>query len=130
MGKPATIPEWHAAQSETDRAICERLRAIIDAELPEGESKIWHGHPVTFLEGNPIVGYGKLKDCIRLMFWSGQSFAIPGLAPTGTFKAAELRFTDETQIDETALRAWLAESRDIQWDYQNIVKRKGRLERL
>jgi hypothetical protein len=28
------------------------------------------------------------------------------------------------------LKRWLAKSRDIQWDYKNIVKRKGKLERL
>jgi hypothetical protein len=32
-----------------------------------------------FLHGNPIVGYSKLKDCIRLLFWSGQSFDEPNL---------------------------------------------------
>ena len=42
--------------------------------MPESESKIWHRHPVWFLDGNPIVGYSKLKAGIRLMFWSGASF--------------------------------------------------------
>ncbi len=31
---------------------------------------------------------------------------------------------------DLALRRWLAKARDIQWDYKNIVRRKGRLERL
>jgi hypothetical protein len=34
------------------------------------------------------------------------------------------------QVDPTALRKWLAESREIQWDHKSIVRRKGRLERL
>ena len=64
------------------------------------------------------------------MFWSGQTFNASGLKPTGTFKAAEARFTDPGQIDHAALAAWCAEARVVQWDYKNIVKHKGRLDRL
>jgi len=125
-----TIDAYHSAQTTDNRAICDQLRTEITTGLPEAEARMWHAHPVWFLNGNPIVGYGKLKTCIRLMFWSGQSFAAPGLNRTGTFKAAEARFTDVSQIDSSALSAWLSESRNVQWDYKNIVKRKGRLERL
>ena len=52
-------------------------------------SKIWHRHPVWFLDGNPTVGYSKLKAGIRLMFWSGASFDEDKLQPgTGKFKDA------------------------------------------
>ncbi|WP_421789400.1 DUF1801 domain-containing protein [Hyphobacterium sp.] len=130
MEKPSTIEDYHLAQSETDRAICDALRQEIDRGLPGAESKMWHAHPVWFLNDNPIVGYGKLKDCIRLMFWSGQSFQTPGLKPDGSFKVASARFTHPDQIDRNSLQAWLIDSREVQWDYKNIVKRKGRLERL
>ena len=126
----ATIDAFHAAKSERDRRICDALRAEIDRGLPDADSKIWHRHPVWFLQGNPIVGYGALKDCVRLMFWSGQSFQSDGLTATGSFKAAEKRFTDADQIVPDMIQAWLAEARHIQWDYKNIYKRKGRLERL
>lgn len=125
-----TIPDYISAQAEPDRQICLRLRDLIDAALPEADARMWHAHPVWFLADNPIVGFGKLKHCIRLMFWSGQSFDSPGLTPTGTFQAAELRLTDAAQIDEAALSGWLAQSRSVQWDYKNIVRRKGRLERI
>jgi hypothetical protein len=128
--KHNSIDTFNAAQSGEDRLICETLRGEIDSSLPEAESKIWHAHPVWFLDGNPVVGYSKLKNCIRLMFWSGQSFETLGLVPTGTFKAAEARFTDTTQIDRDLLKQWCGEARLIQWDYKNIVKRKGKLERL
>ena len=128
--KPTTIAAYNAGQADEDRAICEELRRIIDDNLTGAESKIWHAHPVWFLDGNPIVGYSKLKGSVRLLFWSGQSFATPGLAVEGTFKAAEKRYTGLAQIDEGDLKLWLAEARTIQWDYKNIVRRKGLLERL
>lgn len=125
-----TIAAYHKAQASEDRVICNLLKKEIDQALPKAESRIWHGHPVWFLDGNPIVGYHKLKDCIRILFWSGQSFDEEGLDPEGTFKAAEARYTAADQVKVTALRRWLAKSRKIQWDYKNIVKRRGELVRL
>lgn len=124
------IERFNAALESEDRAICETLASEIERSLGESEGKIWHRHPVWFLDGNPIVGYSKLKDCVRLLFWSGQSFEEPGLTPQGTFKAAEVRYTSADQIDRTSLKRWLEKSKTIQWDYKNIVKRKGELERL
>jgi hypothetical protein len=77
-----------------------------------------------------VVGHKKLKHCVRLLFWSGQSFEEEGLAPEGTFRAAETRYTSAADVDPEALARWLARAREIQWDYRNLVKRKGRLERL
>ena len=121
---------YNDTQSAADKAICDLLAYEIAQALPEAENRIWHRHPVWFLDGNPVAGYSKLKSCIRLLFWSGQSFEEAGLANEGSFKAAEARYTDAAQVDVEALRRWLGKARDIQWDYKNIVKRKGRLERL
>ncbi len=126
----ADTRKYNQAQIPADRAICTRLATVIDKALPEAENKIWHAHPVWFLDGNPIVGYSKLKHCVRLLFWSGQSFKTKGLAKEGTFKAAEARFTAADQIDTDLLSSWLAESREVQWDYKNLIRRKGRLERI
>lgn len=126
----AATRDYNQAQSASDRAICNRLAERIDRELPEAENKLWHAHPVWFLDGNPVVGYSKLKDCVRLLFWSGQSFEEAGLEPEGSFKAAEVRYTSPEQIDEMALSRWLMKAREIQWDYKNLVLRKGRLQRL
>lgn len=124
------IQAYNDALDPASRAIADTLAAAIEQGLPEAESKIWHRHPVWFLDGNPVVGYSRLKDCVRLLFWSGQSFDEPGLAPEGTFKAAEARYTAADRIDEAVLARWLGKARDIQWDYANIVKRKGKLKRL
>ncbi len=124
------IQIYNASQSPSDKAICELLADEITPNLPGAESKIWHGHPVWFLEGNPIVGYSKLKGNVRLLFWSGQSFEEPHLHVEGTFKAAEIRYTSSDQVNTQDLHRWLKKASEIQWDYKNIVKRKGLLERL
>lgn len=124
------IHTYNDAQSPTDKQICDALAKAIDRHLKGADCKIWHRHPVWFLDGNPIVGYSKLKDSVRLLFWSGQSFDEPGLEPEGSFKAAEARFTDTSEINAKDLKRWLTKSIEIQWDYKNIVKRKGKLLRL
>ena len=124
------IKAYNNSQSAGDKKICAVLAEEINSNLPKAENKIWHGHPVWFLDGNPIVGYHKLKDCVRLLFWSGQSFDEAGLQPEGSFKAAEARYTAAEQINTKDVKRWLAKSKKIQWDYKNIVKRKGVLERL
>ncbi len=125
------IQAYNSSQSTGNRKICNLLAQEINRNLPEAENKIWHAHPVWFLDGNPVVGYSKLKDSIRLLFWSGQSFDEEALQPgTGKFKDASVTYTSAEQIRTKDLKRWLKKCRDIQWDYKNIIKRKGVLERL
>lgn len=124
------IKEYNQSQNPDQKTICELLATEISAGLPEATSKIWHGAPVWFINDNPIVGYDVLKDCVRLLFWSGQSFNEPGLINEGSFKAAEARYTSPEQVSAEDLAKWLKKSREIQWDYKNIVKRKGVLEKI
>lgn len=125
------IKAYHNKQQAEDQVICEELARVINSELPEAESKVWHGHPVWFLEGNPIVGYSRQKAGLRLMFWSGADFGEDGLDVRGEkFKDASVFYTGIEQVNTSDLERWLKKSRAIQWDYKNIVKRKGQLERL
>jgi uncharacterized protein YdhG (YjbR/CyaY superfamily) len=125
------IQDYNNSQDPNDKAICDLLAQEIDKNLQNAESKIWHAHPVWFLDGNPIVGYSKLKDGLRLMFWSGIDFGEEKLLPgTGKFKDASITYANVAEVDVEGLKRWLQKSVDIQWDYKNIVKRKGRLERL
>lgn len=124
------VAQYNMAQTPHDAAICQLLAEEIDQHLKGAENKIWHRHPVWFLDGNPIVGYSKQKPGIRLMFWSGADFEEPGLNVVGKkFKDASVFFNDAAEIKKTALRRWLKKSRSIQWDYQNIMKHKGLLKR-
>lgn len=122
------ILAYHNTLSESDVLIADLLATEIDKGLPKAENKIWHRHPVWFLDGNPIVGYSKLKSGMRLMFWSGASFDEEGLQPgTGKFKDASITYTSLHEINTKDLKRWLKKSKTIQWDYKNIVKRKGKL---
>lgn len=124
------IKAYHKTLSPDEAAICERLYEIICEQLPKADYKIWHRHPVWFLEGNPVVGYHKLKAGIRLLLWSGQSFDEPNLLPEGSFKASQIIYTNPNEVKVTELKRWLKKAKLIQWDYKNIVKRKGKLEKL
>ncbi len=125
------VTSYNAKQSDDHRALCDLLSRELDARLPGAESKLWHGHPVWFLDGNPIAGYSRQKSGIRLMFWSGADFDEPGLDVLGgKFKDASAIFNAADEVKVTVLRRWIRKSREIQWDYKNIVKRKGKLERL
>lgn len=124
------IQTYNDKQVAEDTTICNLLYKTINENLPEAENKIWHAHPVWFLDGNPIVGYSKLKDAVRLLFWSGESFEEEQLEKVGTFKSCGIRYTSVDQINTEDLKRWLQKGIDIQWDYKNIVKRRGVLLRL
>jgi hypothetical protein len=127
----AEIVKYNENQEPGYKQICDLLAKEIHQNLPRAESKVWHAHPVWFLAENPIVGYSKQKPGIRLMFWSGADFQEPGLNVAGKkFKDASVFFNDVSEINRSDLRRWLRKAKEIQWDYKNVVKRKGRLERL
>lgn len=125
------IKAFNKTQPGEYAAICDILSTIIDKNMPEGACKIWHGHPVWFLEGNPIVGYSIQKKGVRLMFWSGADFEEGELNILGkNFRDASIFYKETSQINATDLARWLLKSKLIQWDYKNIIKRKGQLVRL
>lgn len=125
------ILAYHNSLSESDALIANLLATEITKGLPKAENKVWHRHPVWFLDGNPIVGYSKLKSGMRLMFWSGMGFDEEALQPgTGKFKDASITYTSVDEINTKDLKRWLKKAKSIQWDYKNIVKRKGKLVKI
>ena len=128
------VKSYNATLGPLDAALCDLLADTIDANLKGTtkavvvENKIWHRHPVWFLDGNPTVGYSKQKPGIRLMFWSGKDFDEPGLNVVGgKFKDASVFYNAPGEVDVKALKRWLKKSAQIQWDYKNIMKNKGLL---
>ena len=126
---PEDIRAYQEQLDDDSRAICDVLLETIERELPDADRKVWHAHPVWFLDGNPIVGYHRLKKDVRLLFWSGQSFGEPGLTDEGTFQAAEAHYGSAADVDTEALARWLAKARDIQWDYEHIRATRGDLQK-
>lgn len=125
------IKKYNNALEGENKKIANSLAKLIDAGLPKAENKIWHAHPVWFLDENPIVGYSLQKKGMRLMFWSGMGFDEEQLVPgTGKFKDASVFYTSEKEINVKDLARWLKKAKTIQWDYKNIVKRKGKLVKL
>lgn len=126
-----TISEYNKLQIKSVKEICNLLKISIDKSLKKNESKIWHGSPVWFVDGNPIVSYSVRKgDKVSLMFFCGQSFNEKELKPEGKFKAAEICYVDVKEIKLTQLKKWLKKAKEIQWDYKNIVKKKGVLKKI
>ena len=123
------IETYNAQLPLAYQAICNRLMQVIQSQLTDAGCKVWHGSPVWFIRDNPIVGYCMLKNSIQLLFWSGASFE-DALQPVGKFMAAEMRYTQASQIDMEDLTRWLTKAKTIQWDYKNVVKRQGKLEML
>jgi len=119
------IREYQERLDAEARPICDLLLPVIEEALPDADRKVWHAHPVWFLDGNPVVGYDRLKAAVRVLFWSGQSFPTPGLHPEGSFRAAEARYTAPEQIDVDTLRRWLADAREHQWNYRDIRTNRG-----
>ena len=125
------IHNYHQKLSADERAVCEALRNLIQSELPDATGKVWHGHPVWFIDENPIVGYSLEKKGVRLMFWSGADFVDHHQTVLGKkFKDASVFYASTKELDEAQIAKWMHDSKKIQWDYKNIVKRKGKLEKL
>jgi hypothetical protein len=125
------LQPYHQSLAPEEQAICERLAELITAALPEAEGKIWHAHPVWFLEDNPVVGYSKQKKGIRLMFWSGADFGEALLnVRGGKFKDASVFYSSVEELEPEAVQSCLQKARHIQWDYKNLIKRKGKLEKI
>jgi hypothetical protein len=117
--------------NESDREICSRLTELIIDELSLAENKLWHGHPVWFINDNPITGFSIQNKGVRLMFWSGADFEENQLNVRGQkFKDASIFYSSIDEINSDDLRRWLQKSILIQWDYKNLIKRKGQLTKL
>lgn len=100
-----TISAYNKLQTTGAKKICNLLELNINKSLRKSKSKIWHGTPVWFIQENPVVSYSVRKDGkVSLMFFSGQGFGEKDLKPEGTFKAAEIFYTDVKEVKITSLK--------------------------
>jgi hypothetical protein len=118
------IKQYNEKLSPESKKLCEWLLSQFKKALRGTDAKVWHGHPVWFHDGNPIVGYSQMKNGVQILFWSGQSFTQSGLTPVGKFKAAGIYVSSNKDPGQAVLNTWLEESLKIQWDYANLPKKK------
>lgn len=123
------IDEYALSLTVDERDMCALLDKHIVAALPNAVGEVWHGHPVWFLDKNPVVGYHRQKDGLRILFWSGQSFVDTRLTPVGKYKAAGMSVASVNDFDTGEFDGLLRQARTIQWDYAKLPKRRS-LEKL
>jgi len=121
------IQDYNGKLEGAHREIAVALCELFAASLPSAQGKVWHGHPVWFIDGNPIVGYSLKKVGIEVLFWSGQSFTLPGLRAIGKFQAAGIAIGSKAEI--SALAPLMTEALAIQWNYKDLPKLR-KLEKL
>lgn len=103
-------------------AVCAVLRTEIDRALPKSPARIWHATPVWFVGENPVVGYKVSAKHVNLLFWNGQAIGDPALEPVGKFKAAQIQYTDSSQVQLPALRRWLRHAGAHVWDARSMMR--------
>lgn len=123
MSLPADIAEYNLGLSASDKTLAEALCASIAKALPLAKGKVWHGHPVWFIDGNPVVGYSIKKAGLEVLFWSGQAFKTSGLRAIGKFQAAGILATLDSDF-EKLFADCLREAALVQWDYKNLPKNR------
>jgi hypothetical protein len=126
--------EYNNTQSENYKQVCDFLLQEITTyfkNIKNVEGKIWHGSPVWFMDENPILSYTKQKKGVKLMFFSGADFEEKKFElGSGKFKDAGIFYSDVKEILKKDLKSWFKKAKKIQWDYKNVVKRKGTLVKL
>lgn len=117
-----SVAEYNEKLNPEVRALADALCKTFTKSVPQAEAKVWHGHPVWFIDGNPVFGYSLKKAGLEVLFWSGKSFKKTGLRPIGKFQAAGCKIENTTDVAN--LDDWLKEAIAIQWDYQNLPKKR------
>jgi len=116
------VAAYARVQQPRFRKTCDHLREVIEAALPQAACRVWHGSPVWFIEGNPVVGYYVTAKSVNLLFWNGRAFREPDLEPVGKYTAAQARFTRTESINPGHLRRWLGKARSDVLDSKAIVR--------
>ena len=120
------IRDFDLSQTPELAAVCKVLRAEIDVALPQADAKIWHGAPVWFLEGYPVVGYSIKAKKAALLFWNGQALGEPMLKPMGKHFAAEILFSHVSELDVPAIQRCLAKAgKNVFKDYASFREGRG-----
>jgi hypothetical protein len=93
---------------------------IIDNELPDATTKIYHGIPVWCVGGQPTVGLKPAKAHLSVLFFRGQRVveklgqdATGTLVASGSFEMASVKLASAADLDADALRGWIRAAKQI-----------------
>lgn len=92
---------------------------ILDGELPDATTKLYHGIPVWCVGDQPTVGIKPAKAHLSVLFFQGQrlldgrpSDATGKLVASGSFEMASVKLASMDDLDEKALRTWVRAARE------------------
>ena len=117
------ITQYHKNYSAKQAKVMKALRQELDKALGQEQSKLWHGAPVWFVGENPVAGYSVNSRGVCLLFWNGQSFKDASLHAVGKFFAAELRYSDVSEIQVTKLRGLIRQAKTNVWDSVSYTRK-------
>jgi len=115
-----SVAEYNASASEVNSACITAVFREFTRALPTATFKVWHGHPVWFLNEIPVAGYQDHQSGVKVLFWSGKDFNEPALTGIGKHRAAGITYPDISSINTDDLRRWLKLSTEIIWDYRSL----------
>jgi hypothetical protein len=91
------------------------VTGILDSELPDATSKLYHGIPVWCVGDQPTVGLKPAKAHLSVLFFRGQRIAdaTGALVASGSFELASVKLASAADLDEDALRGWVRAAKAI-----------------
>lgn len=105
----APIDAFFAKRSGPLRQVLDRLRAMVDAEVPDAASSIKWGMPFYTLGGKPVCALAAFKAHVNLILAGPEgTFADPGGRLEGDGKTGRhLKLRAPGEIPRAAVRGWL-----------------------
>lgn len=97
-----------AEMDDADRAIAERVHAIVTAEAPELEPRTWYGQPAYALKGKVLVFFqaaSKFKTRYATLGFTDVAKLDDGTMWSSAFAITALTDADEARIAELVRRA-------------------------
>jgi hypothetical protein len=90
------------------------VAGILDSELPDATTKLYHGIPVWCVGDEPTIGIKPAKAHLSVLFFQGQRLldgaradATGRLVASGSFEMASVKLASPEDLDEDALRGWV-----------------------
>jgi hypothetical protein len=109
------VDEYIAAIPEPLRAVAERTRQVIDANLDGADSAIRWAHPTWSLGKTPVCYLKVASKHLTFGFWHGASIDDPsGRLESSGEVMAHVKLRDVGDVDAKLFADWLKQARAIE----------------